>query len=64
VYRGIVLHKDAISLENCRKVFAQDLSIYLSYNAPSLRILVSFYYYKICPTLKAERYLEHLCLAL
>jgi len=64
IYKGIILYKDAIVLEDCRKVFAQDLDIYFSYNAHPLRILVPLYYYKISFTLKAEYSPKHLCFAL
>jgi hypothetical protein len=64
VYKGIVLHKDAIVLEDYRKVFAQDFNVYFSYDAPPLRILVPLYHYKISFTSKAECSLKHLCLAL
>jgi hypothetical protein len=63
VYRRIILHKDAIVLEDCKKVFAQDFNIHFSSNAPPLRILVPLYYYKITLTPKAKCSLKHLCLA-
>jgi hypothetical protein len=43
IYRRIILHKDAIVLEDRGKVFGQDLKVDFSCDAPPLRILVPLY---------------------
>ena len=60
--KGIILHKDTIVFEDYRKMFSQNLQVYFSYYAPSLRVLVPFYNYQITPYSKAERGPKYLCL--